>query len=41
MCDWKLLLPVRFTMELVDSTDDMLSGLVAKWLGVEPEVDVE
>jgi hypothetical protein len=28
-------------MESVDSTDDVLTALVAKWLGAEPEVDVE
>jgi hypothetical protein len=39
--DWKPLLLVWFTMESVDSTDDVLLALVAKWLGAEPEVDVE
>jgi len=39
-CDWKALLLVRFAVESVDSSDDALVALVAKWLGAEPKVDV-
>jgi len=41
MCDWKVLFPVWFTMQLVDYSDDALQAIVPKWLGAEPKVDVE
>jgi hypothetical protein len=40
-CNWKALLPFRFAVESVDSCDDALKAMVAKWLRAEPEVDVE
>jgi hypothetical protein len=41
MCDWKAGPSFRFAVESVESSDDVLQAMVAKWLGAEPEVDVE